>query len=382
MRIEQIELVEVRVPARPGVVNSPQLDKPLHKLASGVDEAWSRQFDEFPKALIVATTDDGTIGLGESLRDPDRSVLEAMARRLVGARVEDLRWQALPFAKTREYDGFELMVLDLLGKRADLPVASILGGQLRDRVRVGAWSGHRTPEDAGEVAAAAQARGASSLKLKCELDDDVVGIAAAIRDACGRGFGVIFDPNERFDELRHAVRIAAELEKVGNVLCLEDPLPRWDLEAYAELRARTSVPVAVHVALGYLAHGQRISDVTRAIGTRAADVFNFSSGIADFVRMAHVADAAHKPYWHGSEIELGVMEAGYVHVAAATAGCVLPSDIFGRTVRESDLLRTPLELVGDEVAVPAGPGLGVELDAGEVVRYETSRTLITAESVR
>lgn len=382
MRIEQIELIEVQVPARPGVVNSAHLDKPLHKLASGIDEAWSRQFDEFPKALIVATTDDGTTGLGESLRDPDGAVLEAMARRLVGARIEDLRWQSLPFAKTREYDGFELMVLDLIGKRAGLPVAQVIGGSLRDRVPVGAWSGHRSADDVGGVAAAAQARGATSLKLKCDLDDDVVGIAAAIRDACGPDFGVIFDPNERFDELRHAVRIAAGLERVGNVICLEDPLPRWDLAAYAELRARTTVPVAVHVALGYSAHGQRITDVTETISTRAADVFNFSSGIADFLRMAHVADAARKPYWHGSEIDLGVMEAGHVHAAAASAGCTLPSDVFGRDVRESDLLRSPLDLVGDHVAVPDGPGLGVELDPAEVARYERRRTVITAEATR
>lgn len=382
MKIAQIELIEVSVPARAGAVNSASLDKPLHKMASGADGAWSRQFDEFAKVVLVATTDDGTVGLGESLRDPNLEVMRAMARRLVGVDVTRLRWQALPFAKVREYDGFELLVLDLLGKRAGLPLASLLGGAYRDEVPVGAWSGHRTPEDAAEIAAAAQARGATTLKLKCELEDDVVGIAAAVREACGSGFSLIFDPNERFEELRHAVRIAQGLERIGNVLCLEDPLPRWDLGAYAELRARTSIPIAVHVALGYQSHGQRITDVTTAVTSRAADVFNFSSGIADFLRMAHIADAAGRPYWHGSEIDLGIMEAGAVHAAAASAGATLPSDIFGRAIRESDLLATPLTFTGAAVHVPQGPGLGVDLDDDAIARYEVSRTVVTAGAER
>ena len=382
MRIEQIELIEVLVPARAGAVNSASLDKPLHKMASGADAAWTRQFDEFSKVILIATTDTGTIGLGESLRDPDPLVLEAMARTLVGTEIADLRWQALPLAKVREYDGFELLVLDLLGKLAGLPLAALLGGSYRDEVPVGAWSGHRTPEDAAEIAAAAQARGATTLKLKCELEDDVVGIAAAVLQSCGPTFALIFDPNERFDELRHAVHIAHGLEKVGNVLCLEDPLPRWDLGAYAELRARTSIPIAVHVALGYQSHGQRISDVTSAINSRAADVFNFSSGVADFLRMAHVADAAGRPYWHGSEIDLGIMEAGAVHVAAASAGATLPSDIFGRLIRESDLLATPLQFTGAGVRVPDGAGLGVEIDADQLARYEVARTVVKAGGAR
>ena len=382
MRIQQIEMIEVRVPARAGAINSPSLDKPLHKLANGADAAWTRQFDEFSKVILVATTEDGAIGLGETLRAPDMTTLRAMAGSIVGTRLTDIAWQNLPVAKNREYDAFELLVLDLLAKRADLPLAAFIGGAYRSEVPIGAWSGHRTPADAAAIAADAQRGGATTLKLKCELDDDVIGVASAVREACGQGFSLIFDPNERFQELRHAVRIARELEKIGNVLCIEDPLPRGDLLSYTELRARTSIPIAVHVALGYLSHGQRISDVVNAVTSRAADMFNFSAGIADFLRMASIADAAGRPYWHGSEIDLGIMEAGAVHAAAATSGSTLPSDIFGRRIRETDLLRTPLRFSGSTVSVPEGPGLGVELDMDAVSVYEVSRELITAGGIR
>jgi muconate cycloisomerase len=377
MRIEQIELVDVVVPARAGAVNSASLDKPLHKMASGIDAAWTRQFDEFVKTIVIATTDDGTIGYGESLRDPDPEVMTAMARRLIGTDPRRLAWQQLPVGRTREYDAFELLVIDLQGKAAGVPASTVLGGALRDAVHVGAWSGHRTASDAAEIAAEAVSGGASTLKLKCELEDDVVGIAEAVRRRCGDAITLIFDPNERFHELRHATRIAKGLERVGNVLCLEDPLPRWDLAAYRELRSRTTVPIAVHVALGYGAHGQRISDVTRSITERAADVLNLSAGISDFLRMAHIADGAQLPYWHGSEIDLGIMEAGAVHAAAASAGATLPSDIFGRRIRETDLLVEPLEVSGAQVRVPAGHGLGVEVDPALLARYTVYRTTIT-----
>jgi len=76
------------------------------------------------------------------------------------------------------------------------------------------------------------------------------------------------------------------------------------------------------------------------------------------------------PFWHGSEVDLGLLEASYLHVAAASRLCTLPSDIFGRLIREHDLLTTPLEYDGDgHFLVPRGPGLGVELDEDAVERY-------------
>lgn len=369
MKITRVDFVEVRVPARPGAINSPETDHPLHKLAHEGRAAWSLQFDEVSKWLLLVRCDDGTVGLGESLRGARVEALRTMASALIGADVARLPWAALPLPRSREYEGFECAVYDLAGKLAGLPLAELLGGRRRDRVLVAAWSGHRTPDDAVAVAERALTAGIHHLKFKCALEDDVVAWARGIREACGDAMCITLDPNERWDELRHATARARALEAIGNVACLEDPLPRWDLAAYAELRARTAIPIAVHVALGYAEHGQRPQDVLQALRERAADVFNFSGGIADFARLATVADLAGRPYWHGSEIDLGVLEAAYVHAAAATAGCTLPSDVFGRRIREHDLLREPLALAGDWVAVPAGPGLGVALDEAAVERY-------------
>lgn len=375
MKIQSIELIEVVVPARPGAVNSEGMDTPLHQLASGGKKGWSVQFDELPKWVLVVTCDDGTVGYGETYRDVRPETLSAMAEALVGADVATLRWSELPIARSREYDGFEAAVYDLAGKMCGVPVHQLLGGAVRDRVLVSAWSSHRSTEDAAAVALAAHQQGINHIKFKCSRDDDVVGWARAIKDACGEGMGIILDPNGRFDEVRHALAIARELEKVGNVVCLEDPIPRWDLEGFADLRRKTAVPLALHIAMAYLELGNRREDVYRALHLNAVDVFNFTASISDFMRLTSVADIVGRPYWHGSEVDLGLCEAVYVHLAAAAPGCTLPSDIFGRRIREHDLLRQPLEMDGEWVTVPTGPGLGVELDLDAVERYATDRRM-------
>lgn len=378
MRISRIEIVYVKVPANSGAISSPETDAALHRLAVGADEPWTRQFDELEKAILLATCDDGTVGVGESLRDPRVEVMQAMARRLLGAEIERLSWSSLPIARTREYDAFESLVYDLAGKLTGLPVVQLLGGPRRDRVLVSAWSGHRTPADAADRASRALSDGIHTIKFKCDLESDVVGWAEAIKDACGPDMKIVLDPNERFDELRHATAIARELEAIGNVAIIEDPLPRWDLDAYAELRRHTIIPIAVHVALGYAELGQKASDLHLALRARAADVFNFSGGIADFMRLAAAADLAGMSYWHGSEVDLGVLEAAHVHAAAAASGCTLPSDVFGRRIRSHDLLAEPLCLDGPYVRVPTGPGLGVEVDREALAAHEIGRTSVAA----
>jgi muconate cycloisomerase len=184
---------------------------------------------------------------------------------------------------------------------------------------------------------------------------------------------VILDPNERFDSLHHARRIAAELGEVGNVLCLEDPIPHWMRADYRDLRLTSPVPIARHIALPYPVLGNRIEDVVTAVQNREVDAFNFNGGLADFQRLDHVAGIAGLPSFHGSEVDLGILEAAYVHSCAAARSCVWPSDIFGRTIRGHDLLRAPLDIRAGNAWLPSGPGLGVELDHDAVSHYRTDR---------
>ena len=369
-RIVRIVATEVVVPARPGTINSPGIDEPLHKLPVAGQAAWTVQFDELPKCILELYLDNGIVGLGELYRDHDWRVVENVAARLVGMRLDDLPRQKLPIAHCREYDGFECAIWDAFAKVHGLPLVELLGGQVQEHVRVGAWSGHRTLDEIKPLAARFAGAGYDCIKFKCGLEDNVAAWCRLIAEQSPR-LRVILDPNERWETPAEARRRIEELRDIGNVLCLEDPIPRWMLGEYAQLRALSPIPIVLHVSLPYIYHGQRVHDAIRALQLSAVDGFNFNGGLVGFQQLDRIAAAAGLPCWHGSEIDLGILEAMYLHQCAAAPSCTWPSDIFGRLIREHDLLAKPLDLKPPVATLPAGPGLGVELDRDAMRHYQT-----------
>ncbi len=370
MRLRKITATEVVVPARAGAVNSALLERPLHKLGAKGRAAWTQQFDALPKLVLRLEWSGGLVGLGELYRDHDWDTVETIAGSLLGKELDGFALQALPIGLCREYDGFECALWDSLAKAHGLPLVKLLGGAVQSRILVGAWTGHREVEEIPELARRFAGLGYRHWKFKCDLEDDVAAWCAAIKEAAP-GMKVVLDPNERWEFAHEARARLRELEPIGNVLCLEDPLPRWNLDSYRDLRAHSSIAVALHVSLPYSAHGQRVSDAVNALTHGAVDGFNFNGGLAKFQQLGHVAAAANLPFWHGSELDLGILEAMYLHQCAAARLCVWPSDIFGRLVRTHDLLKVPLRLEPPYAYLPTGPGLGVELDPAALAAHTT-----------
>ena len=227
------------------------------------------------------------------------------------------------------------------------------------------WTGRRTPHDVARIAREAKDAGFASLKMKCAREDPHLARVEMIRASCGQEFGIVLDPNQRFEHPTFAAQLARALEPYG-IACFEDPVPRWNLEWYRLLREKTSIPIALHVHAPY---GQRIEEMIQAIKIDAVDYFNLGGGLAHFVRMAEVAHAAGIPVWHGSEVDLGILDAASLHACAAVPNCTLPSDIIGTLVREDDLIVEPLKFCNGYARVPDGPGLGVTLDDAALQRY-------------
>jgi muconate cycloisomerase len=335
------------------------------------------RFPELPKYILRAHTDvAGLVGLGETYRDVNVQNLRRNAEALLGRTIGELRWAALPFPEDREYDGFELLVYDLAGKALGLPVSQLLGGRCRDRVECSMWTGRRTPADAGRKAYEGMQRGFDTIKYKCNQHDDVAAWAEEVRRRCGPGMKMIFDPNQRWGDYAFAAEQIRRLRDGGyNVLGIEDPIDRAHLDDYRRLR-ELGVNIVLHVALPYCVHGQRARDAIEGLRADALDAFNFNGSMASFaLRLGAAAELAGKPCWHGSEVDLGILEAGYVHAAAATGACTWPSDIFGRLVREHDLLQQPLRFEGKHVEVPDAPGLGIDVDDEAVERYRAAPDL-------
>ncbi len=370
-RIERILITEVVVSARKKSVNSATIDQPLHKLPVAGLPGWSKQFDELPKAILEVYLEDGTVGLGEFYRDHDWRILERVSESLLGVELLDLPRAKLPIAHCREYDGFECAIWDAFAKIHGLRLVELLGGQVREKIWVGAWSGHRTLDDVGPLAEECESAGYDCIKFKCSLDDDVVGWCKKIAEHAP-SIRVILDPNERWERPAEARQRIDGLSEVGNVLCLEDPLPRWMLHEYAQLRNYSNIPIVLHVSLPYIYHGQRVHESITALMASAVDGFNFNGGLAAYQQLDHIAAAANLPSWHGSEIDLGILESMYLHQCAAAMSCQWPSDIFGRLIREHDLLSNPLEIEPPHAALPAGLGLGVDLDRDAIRHFQKS----------
>lgn len=366
MRITRIETYLTVVPMKPGTVHSPAYEDSCHQFD------WNgRFFADMPKYIYRIWVDEGLTGLGESYRDVAAERVEANVRLLLGSDPMCMNLRNLPILSGREYDGFEVGIYDLVGKKLGVPVYSLLGGACRDRVAVDYWTGRRTPAEAVEIAGMAQRKGFRGLKMKCALGDPNVERVLEIAAHCGPEFEIVLDPNQRFINPVHALRLARRLE-THNVI-FEDPVPRWNLDWYRLLREKTSIPIALHVHLPYCAQGQSIREVIQAIKLEAVDYFNFGGGMANFVRMADIADAAGIPVWHGTEVDLGILDASCLHACAAAPACTLASDIIGNFLREDDLITEPIAMSNGFAVVPQTPGLGVDLDEAALSRYTIER---------
>ena len=371
-RIRSLHFTEVIVPAREGAISSKDIDKPLHMLpvARKGAASWSAQFDQLPKLILRLHLENGIVGLGEFYRDHNREMVENIAQSLVGISLEELCLKKLPIGLCREYDGFECAIWDAWAKTKGMRVVDLLGGVVQNKIKVGAWSSHRSLDEVGEVAGNFYKQGFDCIKFKCDLEDDVVGWGANIKKHAP-GMQVIFDPNQRWENLGEVKRIARELEKINNVLCLEDPIPFWMMDDYRTLRAFTAIRIVRHVSLPYIYQGQRVCDAINFLIHRAADGFNFNGGLAGFAQLDAIASAANMYSWHGSEIDLGILEAMYIHSVAASSHCVWPSDIFGRLIRSHDMLKTPIQIYPPYAFLPSGPGLGIELDEESMEKHKT-----------
>jgi L-alanine-DL-glutamate epimerase-like enolase superfamily enzyme len=137
----------------------------------------------------------------------------------------------------------------------------------------------------------------------------------------------------------------------------------------------------VHISLPYRHQGQRAEDIISCLREKCADGFNFNGPMFGFVRLAEIAALDGLPCWHGSEVDLGILEASALHACAAAPNCTLPSDIFGELVRVDDLITEPLKFEQGCAIVPQKPGLGVELDHSVLQRFKAGEEIEVSEKI-
>jgi muconate cycloisomerase len=257
-----------------------------------------------------------------------------------------------------------MAVFDILGQYRGVPVHMLLGGAVRDRVPADYWMGQQTPAESAATALRGKERGFHGVKMKCTVDEPIVERVQAIRDVCGPAFKVTVDPNQRFYRPAEAIAVAKEFEKIGNVMVLEDPVAKWNLDWYRQIRAATSIPVALHLGNPH--------EIINAIKVEAVDYMNLGGSMVRFVKNAAICEAAGIPIWHGSGCDLGIIESAYLHAASVCRNCTLPSDLVGSWSRQDDLIVDGLRFEDGQCLVPTRPGLGCELDMDALERYRVA----------
>ncbi|MFI7648397.1 mandelate racemase/muconate lactonizing enzyme family protein [Micromonospora sp. NPDC049460] len=334
----------------------------------------------FETLLVRLTTESGVSGWGEALAPvapevPAEVVRRLLAPTLVGAdprRVRPLSARLRDLMRERGHLGghqgdalaaVDIALWDLTGRLAGLPVHELLGGAFREHVPTYV-SGLPKRDDPGRAALAAEwaAKGVERIKLHLGkgVAADLASVAAVRAAAPQVRFAV--DAHWTYD-LAAAIRLARGLTAIGGVEFLEAPLAPEDLAGHADLARRTDLPVAVGEAMRH-----RYEFLPwlreRAVGLVQPDVAR--TGITEAMAIAELAAAHHVPTAPHHSVGLGVALAAGLHVSAAAENLSCFEYQPTTTDVGQRILTAPLPGGPDGFAVPAGPGLGVEVDVSTV----------------
>lgn len=334
---------------------------------------------------------DGTCGFGEALPRPyltgetEASVLASLGGPLAAlARTWDAcdlasAARALTSAGARAacerepaaFCGLELAVLDAAGRRTARPVTDVLGPVLRRELPYDTAVVGLLPDALYRLHLERIRRlGKSAVKLKAGSPRDVPRMALA-REVLGADVALSVDANAAWSAAEAVERIRA-LEPFG-LACVEQPVARGDVAGLAAVRRSVRTPVMADESIATRA------DAERLLAAGACDLWNLRvgkcGGLLATLALARLAVR------HGIGTQLGVLvaetgllgSAGRLLAACHDGFRQLEFDSTG--MRDRDVLREPLAPVRDGIAaIPAGPGLGVDVDAGRLDAAEVPAT--------
>jgi L-alanine-DL-glutamate epimerase-like enolase superfamily enzyme len=368
VKITKIEPIPVNVPLKKGMTA---------KTAHG-------EHVTSPYVIVKIHTDAGIIGLGEATisglwsgetqAGTVAAIRDYLAPPLIGKdprditaarRAMDFVIKLNPFTKC----AVEIALWDIAGKAAGLPVYQLLGGKVRDKVRIKLVVWARDVAGSRRMAEDHLKLGVSCVKVKVGLGP-VTDIARvrAVREVAGRDIPVTIDANcgWTIQQAKHCLRELADV----NLLLAEQPIPAGDPVALAELRRDTPAPIMADESVF------TIQDAWLLSLHRAIDILSVypgkHGGIAGTAEIIAVAKAAGLRCTIGSNLELGIGTAAMLHVAAAFPEVdteSFPADTIGPFYHDADLITRPLDLGPPHAKVPDGPGLGVELDEAQLERW-------------
>ncbi|HEX4011091.1 MAG TPA: mandelate racemase/muconate lactonizing enzyme family protein [Solirubrobacteraceae bacterium] len=336
----------------------------------------------FDATLVRVRTDEGVTGIASG---DTMDGFEAFAHLFVGRDPLTLAAHARTLETIAFHAGrywpLEAALWDLAGKALGVPVATLLGGA-RDGVPAYASLGElRSPEQRAEDAEALVAAGFRAVKVRVARERVAEGIetVAAIRHAAGGRLQIMVDLNQWWRmpgdilpglDAQAARRVIDALQELG-VVWVEEPLFGDDLPGMRMLRHTTGT----RIAGGEMA--RTFDELRRALEQDALDVVQpdvvLALGISGARTLAELALRRNRWFTpHTWTNGIGLL--ANLQVCCGVGGgpyLEYPYDPPGWTPERRDfMLAAPVRIDADGwLAVPDGPGLGIELDEDAVAHY-------------
>jgi galactonate dehydratase len=280
--------------------------------------------------------------------------------------------------------GIEQALWDIQGKLLGVPVWRLLGGKVRERVKVythlglGDMRAVYETFDPGALAARAQAvlaKGYRALKVVFvpythvtaapEAVAHVGTLMETLRAAVGPAVEIMVDFHGRPGSVAAALQYIRALEPY-QPLFVEEPVPPGDIAALAQISAQATCPIAT---------GERLvtrQEFAQLCAAKAVHIIQpdlcHCGGLWEGKKIAALAEAAligvapHNP--------LGpIAGAAALHFAVSTPNFVIQEEMVGQVPWYDAVVATPIRMVDGHWPVPDKPGLGVEVDEAEAARH-------------
>lgn len=352
--------------------------------------------------LLRVHTSDGVIGFGEftleGQHDNVAAAVEELSPHFIGKDCSEIKRLIRGVYDIHFYHGganfmsalggIEIALWDIAGKTLNVPIYKLLGGKIRDKIKVYRWAGgnNNSPEDSAEEAAKVVAEGARAIKMNAcpplAAIDTYGGIKAsikraeAVRKAIGDDVDLALDFHGRCN-VPMARRLVKELEFCNPIFYEEPVRPEYN-RWLPEIASLTHIPIAT---------GERMTTVAEfsdLIANKSAHVLQpdlvHVGGISNAAEIAGMAEAngiAIAPHCPLSPIAfmacLQVMATSRaawilewskgIHYNSSGAGSVDP---WMRFIDSATWKNFELDKEG-HLKIPDAPGLGLSIDWSEVI---------------
>src|SRR5579859_5395041 len=269
--------------------------------------------------------------------------------------------------------GIDQALWDIKGKQLGVPVYELLGGPVRERIRVYSWIGGDRPADTAKAAKAAVERGFTAVKMNGTEEmhfvdshakvERVLENVQAVREAVGPNIGLGVDFHGRVHKPMAKV-LMRELRPYG-LMFIEEPVLSEHLDAIPELAALSPAPIAL---------GERLYsryDFKRVLETGGVDIIqpdpSHAGGITETLKIAAMAEAYDVAL--ALHCPLGpIALAANLQIDALCHNAFIQEQGLGIHYNTSndllDYVKDPRVFDYDQgfVKIPNGPGLGIEIN--------------------